>query len=134
MKWIGTAVMICGVWLGVSAQATQNAQKLESGQRVDREIAGGQSHQYQITLAAGQFMRLTVQKKGIDVAIQLIAPDGKLPIEAAFTGPFGQESLCQEVAVGGDYHIVIRTVATTASKGAYEATMKANSGRLLECS
>ena len=128
MKSIAIVLIIGFVWIGVSAQATQEAKKLESGQRVEREIAGGESHQFQMTLAAGQFMRLIVQQKGIDIAVRLIAPDGTPPIEAEFTGPFGLESLCQEVAVAGDYGIVIRTVAATAPKGAYEAKLELKAG------
>ena len=124
MKWIATVVMICCLWPGVWAKGAQEAQKLEFGQRLDRAIAGGESHQYQITLAAGQFMRIIVLQRGSDVAVQLITPDGKPLIEAELTDSFGQESLCQEVTAGGDYRIVIRTIAATAPAGAYEAQLE----------
>src|SRR5262249_51165154 len=106
------------------AQSEPEIRLLVPGKPVERQIAGGESHIYRVKLTAGQFVRLIVEQKGIDVAVQLMTPEGKPLIEAEFTGPFGQESLCQEVAVGGDYRIVIRTVAATAPKGAYDAKLE----------
>jgi hypothetical protein len=39
---------------------------LVPGQPLERDIAGGQLHAYQLKLAAGQFMRVVVEQKGID--------------------------------------------------------------------
>src|SRR5215510_6624521 len=105
----------------------QEPRTLEPGRSLERNIAGGESHLYQIKLAAGQFVRLIVQQKGIDVAVQLMTPDGKPLVEVNFTDGFGQESLSQEVTVSGDYLIIVRAVTATAPKGAYEAklTLKA---------
>src|SRR5262245_52213850 len=115
------ASMICLFAFGAFGQELR---PLEPGQQYEREMSGGQTHRYQITLHSGQFVRLIVQQKGIDVAVQLIAPDGKPLIDAEFTGPFGQESLCLEVAVDGAYRIVVRTVSATAPRGAYEAKLE----------
>jgi len=88
-------------------------------------MAGGQTHTYQITLQAGQFLRVVVEQQGIDVAVALIAPDGKQIIEVDQpTGAFGQESLSHEAAVSGDCRIIIRTVAATAPKGTYQVRLE----------
>ena len=47
--------VLWGLGLSVSAQEVAPPLKLAPGQPVEREIAGGQSHTYQISLAAGQF-------------------------------------------------------------------------------
>src|SRR5262249_59388473 len=117
----GLALVLCFV---VTGQSAQEAQTLVSGKPIEREMAGGQSHIYQIQLAAGQFVHLIVRQKGIDVAVQLMAPDNKPLAEADLTDGYGQESLCQEVAAGGDYRIVIPSAAATAPKGAYEAKLE----------
>src|SRR5262249_13521550 len=117
----GLALVLCFV---VTAQSAQETQTLVSGKPIEREIAGGESHIYQIQLAAGQFMHLVVRQKGIDVGVQLMAPGNKPLAEANLTDGFGQESLSHEAAVGGDYRIAIRTVAAAAPIGAYEAKLE----------
>ncbi|HEY5073984.1 MAG TPA: hypothetical protein VII34_04755, partial [Pyrinomonadaceae bacterium] len=69
--------MICSLCVSVPAQGTQAPQTLAPGQPVEPEIAGGQSHDYLITLQAGQFMSVVVEQKAIDVALVLADPDGK---------------------------------------------------------
>ena len=72
-------------WSVISAysQITPVPQNLESGQLIERQLAGGESHTYQINLTAGQFMRVVVEQKGIDVALQMMSSDGKPLIEAS---------------------------------------------------
>jgi hypothetical protein len=69
-----------------SGQAAKEPQRLAAGKPVEREITGGQSHTYQITLQAGQFSRLVVDQKAIDVALTRAAPDGGRLMEANLTG------------------------------------------------
>jgi len=92
-----------------AAQGEKDVRPLEPGKTIEREMAGGQAHTYQITLAAGQFLRVVVEQQGIDVAVALVAPDGKQIIEVDQPiGAWGQESLSYEATVNGDYRIVIR--------------------------
>jgi hypothetical protein len=44
----------------VTVQAAQEPQMLVPGKPVEREIAGGQSHTYRLTLEAGQFVHAVV--------------------------------------------------------------------------
>src|SRR5215475_9440611 len=61
-----------------AGQATQRESiPLELGKPIERELAGGQSHAYQITLAAGQYLDVVVEQRGIDVVATLSGPDGK---------------------------------------------------------
>ncbi|HKC89085.1 MAG TPA: hypothetical protein VKG02_24085, partial [Blastocatellia bacterium] len=52
-------------------------QRLERGKPIERELAGGQSHSYQLSLDAGQYAGVVVDQRGIDVVIRLSGPDGK---------------------------------------------------------
>ena len=104
---------------------SQGTTSLRPGQPVEREIAGGESHTYQISLQSGQFMHVVVEQKGIDVALALIAPDGKQIAEGdLYTGAFGQEPLSHEAVVSGDYRIVVRPIAATALKSAYQVRLE----------
>ena len=58
----------------VATGKAQAPQKLLSGEIIAREIAGGQSHTYQITLTAGQFIRVVVEQRGIDLTLTLVTP------------------------------------------------------------
>jgi CHAT domain-containing protein/Tfp pilus assembly protein PilF len=50
---------------------------LKPGTPVERQLAGGQTHSFQIGLAAGQYARVKVEQRGIDVVLHLTGPDGK---------------------------------------------------------
>jgi hypothetical protein len=84
----------------VIGRAAAEPQRLEPGKPVEREIAGGQEHAYQIALRAGQFTRVVVEPKGIGLTVSLTAPDGKQikVVDLARSGAI--ESLSAEVRIG----------------------------------
>jgi len=43
---------------------------LELGKPIERQLTGGLSHFYKITMASGQFLRIVVKQQGIDVAVE----------------------------------------------------------------
>ncbi len=99
--------VLLSLCLRVSAQVGSEPMALVSGQSVEREIVGGQTHTYQLLLTAGQFMRVVVEQKGIDVAVALVVPDGKQLIEVNLhVGNL--ESLSYEAESGGNYQVKIR--------------------------
>jgi len=97
---------------------------LELGAPVERELIGSQTHHYQITLSAGQYAQITVDQRGIDVALRVMAPDGQQLLEA--DGPGGAHStetaaLVAETA--GIYRLTISARVKDAAAGRYEARM-----------
>ena len=110
------------------ARTKDDVRPLVPGQPLERDMASGQTHTYQITLRAGQFMRVVVEQKGIDVAVALVAPDGKQVGEADFTGAFEQESLSHEAATDGGYQMVVRATVETATKGTYDVRLEVKAG------
>jgi Uncharacterized protein conserved in bacteria len=111
--------------LRVSAQVAPQPTTLIPGQPIEREITGGQSHPYQITLKAGQFIRLLALQKGINIVIALMDQDAKEIGEANFSGNFGgQESLSYEAPVDGAYRVTIRPFVDTAKIGIYELRLE----------
>ncbi len=91
----------------------QEPAQLEPGQSVEREIAGGQTHTYQITLTAGQWMRVVVEQNGINVSLLLTGPDKKVLSEVDDTAVRGLESISWEAAIDGHYQLTVRALAPT---------------------
>src|SRR4030095_7534991 len=104
------------------AQTKDVIRQLEPGQTVERELTGGESHTYQITLQAGQFLRIVLEQKGIDVVVTLIAPDGKQAVDVNLTRG-GLESLSDEAAASGDYRFTIRALGSATLSGAYRVRL-----------
>ena len=116
--------LVCILCSGVSAQVAPEPQTLVPGQPVEREIAGGESHTYQITLQAGQFVRVVVEQKAIDVALVLAAPDGKQVVEVNLTAAGGLESLSAEATLSGDYRLTVRATGPATLAGSYQVRLE----------
>ena len=50
---------------------------LQPGIPLERKLAGGESHLYEIKMTSEQFLGVAVDQRGIDVALTLFGPDGK---------------------------------------------------------
>ncbi|HET9533241.1 MAG TPA: hypothetical protein VFQ92_22995, partial [Blastocatellia bacterium] len=111
--------------LCVTAQAQEA--KLETGQLVEREIAGVEAHTYQISLTAGQFVRFRLDQRAIDSILILTAPDGKQRAEVNLTDAGESESLVLEALLPGSYRLTVRGIGTATMRGSYrlEATVQA---------
>jgi CHAT domain-containing protein/tetratricopeptide (TPR) repeat protein len=121
-------ILLFVLWgLGLSVSAQQGAPEplnLAPGQPVEREIAGGQSHTFQITLQTGQFMHVMVEQKAIGVALVLAAPDGKQVLEVNLTPAGGLESLSAEATASGDYRLTVRAAGSAAIAGSYQVRLE----------
>ncbi|MCI0524534.1 MAG: tetratricopeptide repeat protein, partial [Acidobacteria bacterium] len=105
----------------ITAQELKDARQLEPGKPIERELAGGKSHFYQIALVAGQYLDLAVEQKGIDVVVILIAPEGKSLAEMdSPNGSFGPESIRAIIEADGTYQLEIRSLEKDAKSGQYE--------------
>jgi CHAT domain-containing protein/Tfp pilus assembly protein PilF len=104
---------------------TQEDQQLESGKPIQRELAGGQSHSYQITLDAGQYLQLVVEQRGIDVVIQLWGPDGKQIAEFNFESwNRGRETVEHVAEAKGSYRLNVHPKQKGSMAGRYEIQVK----------
>jgi CHAT domain-containing protein/Tfp pilus assembly protein PilF len=104
-------------------QANQDgeARALEPGNPIKRELAGGQRHTYQIRLNSDQFLKVVVEQRGIDVAIQVSGPDGKQVAEFdTERQPRGQEPVSLLADGAGDYRLSVRPALPGGATGAYE--------------
>src|SRR6186997_427928 len=81
LLWFGTHLVHAeNLKLRQPAAATQNPTEsttLELGVPIERELAAGQKHSYQITLAQGQFIKVEIKQLSVEVRVSLTQPDGK---------------------------------------------------------
>src|SRR5215470_9626029 len=52
--------------------------RLMVGKPVEREMHGGESHTYEVSLETGRFLDAVVDQHGINVIVIIVAPDGKM--------------------------------------------------------
>src|SRR5262245_3700325 len=105
-----------------AADDEKDVRLLETGKPIERELAGGQSHLYQITLAAGQYLSVVVDQRGVDVAVTLLGPDGIKLIEVdSPNGTEGPEPVSWIVETAGRYRLEVRSLEKDAKPGRYEA-------------
>lgn len=102
-------------------QDAADVQMLELGSPVERELAGGQTHSYQLTLAAGQYAHLVIEQKGVDVVIRLLGTDGK-PIANLdnSNGIKGRESVYWIAETTALYRLEVGASGKDAARGRYE--------------
>jgi len=128
IKWLWPIPLLClliaGGALPVAKARPQAAATLGDGSSVERGIKGGEAHSFQVHLVAGQFLRVVVEQKAIDVALMLSDPDGKQVVEVNLTGAGGLESLSEEAAAGGDHRLTVRALGPATLSGAYQVRVE----------
>jgi CHAT domain-containing protein/tetratricopeptide (TPR) repeat protein len=108
-------------WQLAHAQTTtsQQIEPLSANQTISKEIRGGQSHRFGITLTAGQFVQIVVEQQGIDVkAAAFKSPDEKIIEVDLPNGYFGPEVIFLTATQQTNY--VIQVSADTQTVGHYE--------------
>jgi CHAT domain-containing protein/Flp pilus assembly protein TadD len=124
-SYVMTLVVCFG--LTAYAQTTTEVRPLAPSHPVEREIAGGATHTYQMQLVAGQFVHFRLEQCAIDSALVLKAPDGKQLFEMDLTGSGEEEPLSLEVKAPGMHQLTVRGNGATTLSGSYllKATIQA---------
>jgi hypothetical protein len=87
ITWLHTISLI-----GVSAASysiqfqSQNTNTLTPGEVIERELVGEVVHHYQFSLPSGNYLRLSVEQKGVAIVSSLFGPGGEKLIEADYLG------------------------------------------------
>jgi len=103
------------------AQKAQEVEELERGKPIERELAAGESHAYQIKLAEGDYLSIEVKQRGIDVAVKVLGPDGQQILESdSEPRKQGEERVSLVAEVGGVYRLNLWSVQRIAPAGHYE--------------
>jgi CHAT domain-containing protein/tetratricopeptide (TPR) repeat protein len=95
--------------------------QLELGHPIVRDLAGGESHSYLVRVAAGQYVRLGAEQRGIDVVLSLSTPDGG-PVARidSPSGIRGAERVSEVAKAAGDYRVEVKSEEGSAKPGRYE--------------
>jgi tetratricopeptide (TPR) repeat protein/CHAT domain-containing protein len=104
------------------------AQLLVPGQRVERELKGGESHFYVINLRRGEFLRALVEQRGVDVVVTLTSRADTLLFEVNLVGETGPEPISYEATEDGDYFLEVWPFNATAHAGRYGIVASLKSG------
>jgi len=104
----------------LQAQVPSNDQIISPGRPVEREIASGESHTYQIVLQAGQFVRFRLDQRALNAVLIATAPDAKQLAEVNLTRAGAHESLSLEVPTAGSYQLTVRNSGTGEHIGNYK--------------
>src|SRR5262245_60118708 len=110
MLWIGASPAQASASERGAAPSAQESILLEPGKPIERELSGGQSHSYKITLVSGQYLNIVVEQRGIDVELALFGPDGKKVGKAdSVRATVGAETILAIAEVAGAYRIEARS-------------------------
>lgn len=91
---------------------------------VERELRGGQTDSYRVTLQAGEFLHAAVNQNGIDVVVVIFGPDGKQLSESDSPNDrWGTEPIMLIAPVAGEYRVDIRAGSPKAPPGKYAITI-----------
>ncbi|HEV8483386.1 MAG TPA: CHAT domain-containing tetratricopeptide repeat protein [Blastocatellia bacterium] len=101
-------------------ESDRDIHSLEPGKTIEREIGGTETHLYRIALLAGQFVRVLVEQKGIDVKLIVYGPGSKkMFVVDSPSGSKGQESAVLIAQEPGDYLIAVEPFSSEAAAARY---------------
>src|SRR5882724_6754333 len=100
---------------------TQDALNLPTLSDIERELKGGETHSYRITLTSGQFLHALVEQKGIDVVVGLLDPSGKqIALADSPNDQWGTEPILVVAEMAGEYRVQVTSPNSKAPGGRYE--------------
>jgi CHAT domain-containing protein/tetratricopeptide (TPR) repeat protein len=98
---------------------------LEVSKPIERELKGGELHNYQIKVESQQFVNVAVDQRGVDVVVTLFDPRGRKISEVdSPNGSRGLEPLWCLTESSGSYKIEVRSLEKGAPAGRYEISLK----------
>ena len=97
---------------------------LEKGKVIERELAVGEVHSYEMALTAGQYVSVVFEKQGVALVATLFGPDGqKIAVFGSSVSRQGPESVTFVADQSGRYRIEVRTFFKPALPGRYTAKL-----------
>jgi CHAT domain-containing protein len=104
----------------------RDSRPLAFGDPLERNLAGGETHSYIVTLNAGQLFHAIVYQQGIDAVVRIFAPDGKIRAQVDRpNGSYGPEAISLIAEVSGIYRLEVLTLKSDAARGRYRIKMDA---------
>jgi len=109
-------------------QSLPEIHNLEPGKPIERTLNGNETHSYQITLQAGQYLHIIVEQRDIDVEVTLYSPNGQqLAISNSFNSTTGPEPISLIAQASGNYQLKVRRFEEEGNPetGRYDVSMEA---------
>ncbi len=105
---------------GARAQAQPGVAALDSGVVLEHRLAWGDEHRYRLSLAEGEFARVIVEQKGIDVVVE-VRDAAHEPIDEFHDEirPHGDERVEVVAVTAGVYTLTVRPARGVAGAGTY---------------
>lgn len=100
---------------------TQTPSILQLGQALEREIAAGETHSYEITVEADKFVQVVSANAGLRGGLKLLDPAGQLLSTIDDITPIGQMKVQTIIARAGVYRVEFRAFRNQAV-GRYKLT------------
>lgn len=112
------------LWL--SRFTAQDVPVLVTGVPVAREIAPGETHTWRITLAAGQYLYVSVVQSGVAVKAGITAPDDSQILTVSTAQRLHETEQLHLIAdEAGEYQLIIEAVSQQITRGRYEVKIEA---------
>src|SRR5262245_46148545 len=97
---------------------------LEPEKAIERQLAGGQSHEYQLALQAGQYARVAADQITINLSLAWVGPDGKERF-AVDASPIGDPEFAELIAdASGVFRLRVMASEPQAPEGRYEIALR----------
>jgi len=116
---LGRTLTLAGL-AGASVLSAQAPRNVEPGVRVERLLAPGETHEYQMPLLSGQFFRVVVEQNHLDATVRIRSSEDAVLAEvdnaADRAEPF---SLSTVASRSGTYRVEIRLRSRKSTSGKY---------------
>ena len=126
VRWWLTLVLLMAGCIATGLLAQSDAAQpilLELGKGIERQLAGGQSHEYDFTLQAGRYAKVLVDQRTINVAVAISGPDGKRLLVANNRRVGSKERAEWIAGTSGAYRLQVTSFDPTAPTGRYSITL-----------
>src|ERR1035437_540886 len=117
--WLGSFFAAAPQPQGGPPPTTRQAGKLELHHPVERDMGPGKADLFTVDAAAGQFLRVVADQKGVDVLLRIVDPEGKVLVTADRPGAFGPESASAIVPRSGSLQVKVEMAPNTFGAGQY---------------
>ena len=118
---VGCALLLATALTALSSSLQQQDwSKFPALAPVERDLKGGETHSYRVSLKADQFLHAVVEQREIDVRILMFGPDGKQISDSDSPNDrWGTEPIVLLAPVAGEYRIDVRSSSANAPAGSY---------------
>jgi CHAT domain-containing protein/Flp pilus assembly protein TadD len=109
-----------------AARPQAEAHTLTPWEELKVELAGGETRLFRVKLVAGQYLRVVVEQRGIDVVVALVGPGQKRLLEMdSPNGIYGPEPVSALAEESDEYTIEVRSPDKKAAAGLFEVRVEA---------